>query len=188
MKLNEIRDNKGARQKLMRVARGVGSGKGRTGGRGFKGQKSRTGVAINGFEGGQMSVYRRAPKRGFNNIFRLTFAEINLDKIQKAIDAKLLAADKEIDAVALMEAGLIKQVRDGVKLLGTGKWSAKATIRVVGATKSAIAAVEKAGGKVVVEPKKKTVLVKGEKKAPKSEAEKPAKKAAKTTKKTTKKA
>lgn len=163
MKLNEIRDNKGARKPLMRVARGVGSGKGRTGGRGIKGQKSRTGVAINGFEGGQMSVYRRAPKRGFNNIFRLTFAEINLDKIQKAIDAKVLAADKEIDAVALMEAGLVKQVRDGIKLLGKGEFTAKVTIRVTGATKSAVAAVEKAGGQVVVEPKKKTVLTKGEK-------------------------
>ena len=96
MKLNEIRDNKGARKSLMRVARGVGSGKGRTGGRGIKGQKSRTGVAINGFEGGQMPVYRRAPKRGFNNIFRLTYAEINLGTIQKAIDAKTLKADKEI--------------------------------------------------------------------------------------------
>ena len=163
MKLNEIRDNKGARKPLMRVARGVGSGKGRTGGRGIKGQKSRTGVAINGFEGGQMSVYRRAPKRGFNNIFRLTFAEINLDKIQKAIDAKVLAADKEIDAVALMEAGLVKQVRDGIRLLGKGEFTAKVTIRVTGATKSAVAAVEKAGGQVVVEPKKKTVLTKGEK-------------------------
>jgi len=179
MKLNEIRDNKGARRKLMRVARGVGSGKGRTGGRGIKGQKSRTGVAINGFEGGQMSVYRRAPKRGFNNIFRLTFAEINLDKIQKAIDAKVLAADKEIDAVALMEAGLIKNVRDGIKLLGKGKFSAKATIHVVGATKSAIAAVEKAGGKVVVEPKKKTVLTKGEKTSKKEKAVKKTKKVAK---------
>ena len=121
MKLNEIRDNKGARKSLMRVARGVGSGKGRTGGRGIKGQKSRTGVAIYGFEGGQMPVYRRAPKRGFNNIFRLTFAEINLGTIQKAIDAKTLAADKEIDAVALMEAGLVKHVYDGIKLLGKGK-------------------------------------------------------------------
>lgn len=163
MKLNEIRDNKGARKSLMRVARGVGSGKGRTGGRGIKGQKSRTGVAIYGFEGGQMPVYRRAPKRGFNNIFRLTFAEINLGTIQKAIDAKVLAAGKEIDAVALMEAGLIKNVRDGVKLLGKGEFTAQATIKVVGATKSAIAAVEKAGGKVIVEPKKKTVLTKGEK-------------------------
>jgi len=179
MKLNEIRDNKGARKPLMRVARGVGSGKGRTGGRGFKGQKSRTGVAINGFEGGQMPVYRRAPKRGFNNIFRLTYAEINLGTIQKAIDAKVLAADKEIDAVALMEAGLVKHVYDGIKLLGKGEFSAKATIKVTGATKSALAAVEKAGGKVIVEPKKKTVLTKGEKKSKKEKAVKKTKKAVK---------
>ena len=179
MKLNEIRDNKGARKSLMRVARGVGSGKGRTGGRGFKGQKSRTGVAIYGFEGGQMPVYRRAPKRGFNNIFRLTFAEINLGTIQKAIDAKALAADKEIDAVALMEAGLVKNMRDGIKLLGNGEFTAKATIRVVGATKSAIAAVEKAGGQVIVEPKKKTVLTKGEKTSKKEKTVKTTKKAAK---------
>ena len=175
MKLNEIRDNKGARQKLMRVARGVGSGKGRTGGRGFKGQKARTGVAINGFEGGQMSVYRRAPKRGFNNIFRLTFAEINLDKIQKAIDAKVLG--NEIDAVALMEAGLIKNAKDGVRLLGKGDFVSKATIRVAGATKAAIAAVEKAGGQVIVEPKKKTVLTKGVKTSKKEKTVKKTKKA-----------
>ena len=179
MKLNEIRDNKGARKPLMRVARGVGSGKGRTGGRGIKGQKSRTGVAINGFEGGQMPVYRRAPKRGFNNIFRLTYAEINLGTIQKAIDAKTLKADKEIDAVALMEAGLIKHVYDGIKLLGKGEFSAKATIKVAGATKSALAAVEKAGGQVVVEPKAKTVLTKGEKKSIKEETVKKTKKAVK---------
>ena len=163
MKLNEIRDNEGARKPLMRVARGVGSGKGRTGGRGLKGQKARTGVAINGFEGGQMPVYRRAPKRGFNNIFRLTFTEINLDKIQKAIDEKVLSADQEINAISLMEAGLVKHVRDGIKLLGKGDLSVKATIRVAGATKSAIASVEKAGGQVIVEPKEKTVLTKGEK-------------------------
>ena len=179
MKLNEIRDNKGARKPLMRVARGVGSGKGRTGGRGIKGQKSRTGVAINGFEGGQMPVYRRAPKRGFNNIFRLTYAEINLGTIQKAIDAKTLKADKEIDAVALMEAGLIKHVYDGIKLLGKGEFSAKATIKVAGATKSALAAVEKAGGQVVVEPKAKTVLTKGEKKSKKEKTVKKTKKAVK---------
>ena len=177
MKLNEIRDNKGARKQSMRVCRGVGSGKGRTGGRGFKGQKARTGVSINGFEGGQMSVFRRAPKRGFNNIFRLTFAEISLGRIQKAIDANILAADKEINAVALMEAGLVKNVRDGIKLLGSGEFSAKATIRVVGATQSAIAAVEKAGGQVIVEPKKKTVLTKGEKTSKKEKTVKKTKKA-----------
>ncbi len=177
MKLNEIRDNKGARQKLMRVARGVGSGKGRTGGRGFKGQKSRTGVAVNGFEGGQMPVYRRAPKRGFNNIFRLTFAEINLGRIQKAIDAQVLKADAEINAVALMEAGLIKNMRDGIRLLGNGEFTAKATIRVAGATQSAIAAVEKVGGQVIVEPKKATVLEKGVKTSKKEKTVKKTKKA-----------
>ncbi len=177
MKLNEIRDNKGARKQSMRVARGVGSGKGRTGGRGFKGQKSRTGVAINGFEGGQMPVYRRAPKRGFNNIFRLTFAEINLGRIQKAIDDKILAADKEINAIALMEAGLIKNMRDGIRLLGNGAFSSKAVIRVTGATKSAVAAVEKAGGQVIVEPKKETVLEKGVKTSKKEKAVKKTKKA-----------
>ncbi len=177
MKLNEIRDNKGARKQSMRVARGVGSGKGRTGGRGFKGQKSRTGVAINGFEGGQMPVYRRAPKRGFNNIFRLTFAEINLGRIQKAIDDKILAADKEINAIALMEAGLIKNMRDGIRLLGNGAFSSKAVIRVTGATKSAVAAVEKAGGQVIVEPKKETVLKKGVKTSKKEKAVKKTKKA-----------
>ncbi len=177
MKLNEIRDNKGARKQSMRVARGVGSGKGRTGGRGIKGQKSRTGVAINGFEGGQMPVYRRAPKRGFNNIFRLTFAEINLGRIQKAIEDKILAADKEIDAIALMEAGLIKRMRDGIRLLGNGEFSSKAVIRVTGATKSAIAAVEKAGGQVIVEPKKVTVLEKGVKTSKKEKTVKKTKKA-----------
>ncbi len=163
MKLNQIKDNKGARKQSMRVARGVGSGKGRTGGRGFKGQKSRTGVSINGFEGGQMPIYRRLPKRGFNNIFRLTFVEINLGRIQKAIDDKVLSADAEINGVSLMEAGLIKNMKDGVRLLAQGTLSAKATIRVAGASKAAVAAVEKAGGQVILEPKKATVLVKGEK-------------------------
>ena len=163
MKLNEIRDNKGARTSLMRVARGVGSGKGRTGGRGFKGQTARTGVAVNGFEGGQMPIYRRLPKRGFNNPFRLTFAEINLSKIQKAIDDKVLDAAAEINGVSLMEAGLIKTVKDGVRLLGAGEIKAAVTVRVAGASKSAVAAVEKAGGSVILEPKKETVLEKGKK-------------------------
>ena len=176
MKLNEIRDNKGARKSLMRVARGAGSGKGRTGGRGFKGQKSRTGVAVNAFEGGQMPVYRRLPKRGFVNIFRPQLSEINLGDLQKAFEKKLLKADKEINEVVLMEAGLIKKVKDGVRLLGNGDLKEKITIRVVGATKSAIAAVEKVGGQVVVEPLKKTVLVKGQKTSKKTAAKKPAKK------------
>lgn len=163
MKLNEIRDNKGARKSKTRVARGVGSGKGRTGGRGFKGQKARTGVAVNGFEGGQMPIYRRLPKRGFNNIFRLSFVEINLGKVQKAIDDKVLDASKEINGVALMEAGLIKNVKDGVRLLGNGKFTAKATIKVAGASEAAQKAVAAAGGQVILEPKKETRLVKGEK-------------------------
>lgn len=172
MKLNEIRDNKGARKGLMRVARGVGSGKGRTGGRGIKGQKSRTGVAVNGFEGGQMPIYRRLPKRGFNNIFGLKFAEINLGTIQKAIDAKALDASKEINGVTLMEAGLIKNVKDGVRLLGKGTLTAKATINVAGASEAAVKAVEAAGGKVVLSPKKPTVLVKGEKTSKKTATKK----------------
>ena len=163
MKLNEIRDNKGARKSKMRVARGVGSGKGRTGGRGFKGQKARTGVAVNGFEGGQMPIYRRLPKRGFNNIFRLDFVEINLGSLQKAIDDKVLDASKEINGVSLMEAGLIKNIKDGVRLLGTGKFTAKATIKVAGASEAAQKAVAAAGGEVILDPKKPTVLVKGEK-------------------------
>ncbi len=176
MKLNEIRDNKGARKSLMRVSRGYGSGKGRTGGRGIKGQKSRTGVSINAFEGGQMPVYRRLPKRGFVNIFRKTFSEINVGDLQKAIDAKLLKADKEINEVVLMEAGLIKKVKDGVRLLGKGELKTKLTIKVVGATKSAIAMVEKAGGSVVVEPIKKTVLEKGKKTSKKTPVKKTTKK------------
>ena len=163
MKLNEIRDNKGARKSKMRVARGVGSGKGRTGGRGFKGQKARTGVAVNGFEGGQMPIYRRLPKRGFNNIFRLDFVEINLGRLQKAIDDKVLDVSKEINGVSLMEAGLIKNIKDGVRLLGTGKFTAKATIKVAGASEAAQKAVAAAGGEVILDPKKPTVLVKGEK-------------------------
>ena len=163
MKLNQIRDNKGARKESMRVARGVGSGKGRTGGRGFKGQKSRTGVAIKGFEGGQMPIFRRLPRRGFNNPLRLSYAEINLGTIQKAIDALVLAADQEINGVSLMEAGLIKHVKDGVRLLTTGTLTSKVTIRVAGASKAAQAAVENAGGQLILEPKKETVLVKGQK-------------------------
>ncbi len=171
MKLNEIRDNKGARKGKMRVARGVGSGKGRTGGRGFKGQKARTGVAVNGFEGGQMPIYRRLPKRGFNNIFRLKFAEINLGRLQKAIDDNVLDASKEINGVSLMEAGLIKNIKDGVRLLANGKFTAKATIKVAGASEAAQKAVAAAGGEVILDPKKPTVLVKGVKTSKKTTKE-----------------
>ncbi|MGN0904088.1 MAG: 50S ribosomal protein L15 [Alphaproteobacteria bacterium] len=150
MKLNEIRDNDGARKSRMRICRGIGSGKGKTGGRGGKGQTARTGVAINGFEGGQMPIYRRLPKRGFNNIFANKYAEINLGRLQAAIDKGMLDAAKEITAEALVEAGVLKQSYDGIRLLGSGELTAKVTIKVAGASEAAKAAVEKAGGQVIV--------------------------------------
>lgn len=149
MKLNEIKDNEGARKSRKRVARGIGSGSGKTGGRGQKGQKSRSGVAVNGFEGGQMPIYRRLPKRGFKNPFAKTFAVVNLDTIQKAVDAgKLNAAS--IDVKSLMEAGVISKELDGVRLLARGAITSNVTISVNSASKAAVAAVEKAGGKVNV--------------------------------------
>ena len=142
MKLNEIKDNEGARKSRKRVARGIGSGSGKTGGRGQKGQKSRSGVAVNGFEGGQMPIYRRLPKRGFKNPFAL-------DTIQKAVDAgKLNAADINIDA--LVNAGIIGKQLDGVRLLARGAITSNVNISVNSASKAAVAAVEKAGGKVTV--------------------------------------
>lgn len=147
MKLNEIKDNEGARKPRKRVARGIGSGSGKTGGRGQKGQKSRSGVAVNGFEGGQMPIYRRLPKRGFKNHFAKEFAVINLDTIQKAVDAgKLNAEDINIDA--LLNAGLISKKLDGVRLLARGAITSKVNVTVDSASKSAVAAIEKAGGKV----------------------------------------
>ncbi len=149
MKLNEIKDNEGARKSRIRVARGIGSGKGKTAGRGQKGQKARSGVAVNGFEGGQMPIYRRLPKRGFKNPFSVSYAVVNLDTIQKAIDAgKLNAADINIDA--LLNAGVISKKLDGVRLLARGAITTSVTISVNSASKAAIAAVEKAGGKVNV--------------------------------------
>ncbi len=150
MKLNDIRDNAGARKARIRVGRGIGSGKGKTGGRGVKGQTSRTGVAINGFEGGQMPIYRRLPKRGFKNPFRRDYAEVNLDRLQKAVEAGKLNAAETLTGDKLVAAGVIANVKDGVRLLGRGELSAKVTIEVAGATQAAIAAVEKAGGSVVV--------------------------------------
>ncbi|HEX4694904.1 50S ribosomal protein L15 [Sphingomonas sp.] len=150
MKLNELRDNAGARKSKMRVGRGIGSGKGKTGGRGVKGQKSREGVSIAGFEGGQMPLHMRLPKRGFNNIFAKDYAEVNLGAIQKAIDAKKLDAKATIDQAALRAAGLSRGGKDGVRLLGKGEFSAKLNFSVAGASKGAIEAVEKAGGKVDV--------------------------------------
>lgn len=147
MKLNEIKDNEGARKSRIRVARGIGSGKGKTASRGQKGQKARSGVAVNGFEGGQMPIYRRLPKRGFKNPFSVSYAVVNLDTIQKAIDAgKLNAADINIDA--LLNAGVISKKLDGVRLLARGAITTSVTISVNSASKSAVAAVEKAGGKV----------------------------------------
>jgi large subunit ribosomal protein L15 len=146
MKLSDIADNAGSRKKRMRVGRGIGSGKGKTSGRGGKGQTARSGVRIKGFEGGQMPLHRRLPKRGFNNIFRLEFAEINLDRIQDAVDSKLIDAKETVTAESLVKAGVLRRSRDGVRLLGRGELKAKLNIEVHGASKPAIAAVEKAGG------------------------------------------
>ena len=148
-KLNEIRDNDGARKGRMRLGRGPGSGKGKTGGRGVKGQTSRTGHGINGFEGGQMPLHMRMPKRGFNSRNRLSLAEVNLWRLQKAIEAGKLDAKAAIDAAALIAAGVIRREKDGVRLLGDGQISAKLNLTVYSATASAVKAVEAAGGSVV---------------------------------------
>lgn len=150
MKLNEIRDNPGARKVGKRLGRGMGSGLGKTSGSGHKGQKARSGVAVKGFEGGQMPLHRRLPKRGFTNIFRRDYVEVNLGRLQQAIDAGKLDAGKAIDAAALKEAGLFKSPRDGVRLLAQGELTSKISLTVSGASKAAVAAVEKAGGSVTV--------------------------------------
>ena len=150
MKLHEISDNPGARKRRMIIGRGIGSGKGKTGGRGGKGQTARTGVAINGFEGGQMPLFRRLPKRGFNNIFALKFSEVNLGRLQAAIDAGKLDAKSTINAEALVASGLLRRAYDGVRLLGFGELKAKIKIEVAGASQSAIEAVKKAGGEVIL--------------------------------------
>lgn len=149
MKLNELKDNCGATKNRIRVGRGIGSGKGKTSGHGQKGQKARSGVAINGFEGGQMPIYRRLPKRGFNNPFAKTFAVVNLDTIQKAIDAGKLSAN-EINAEALLNSNIISKELDGIRLLARGAITASINITVNSASKAAVAAVEKAGGKVTI--------------------------------------
>lgn len=151
MKLNQIRDNDGATHSRIRVARGIGSGKGKTGGRGEKGQKSRSGVAIKGFEGGQMPIYRRLPKRGFNNIFRLQLVEINLGRIQAAIDAGILDAGNEINAVTLMEAGVIRRAKDGIRILNNGELKSKIVLRSVSASASAKETIEKIGGELIID-------------------------------------
>ncbi len=150
MKLNELRDNDGAKKTRMRVGRGIGSGKGKTSGRGQKGQKARNTVAV-GFEGGQMPLYRRLPKRGFNNLFRKEFTVVNVGRIQKAIDAGKINAGDTLNVEALKAAGLVNNVKDGVRLLNKGEITAKVTVEVNSASAAAIAAVEKAGGSVSVD-------------------------------------
>jgi large subunit ribosomal protein L15 len=150
MKLNELADNPGSTKELMRVGRGVGSGKGKTGGRGVKGQKSRRGVSINGFEGGQMPLHMRMPKRGFNPPAQRSLQWLNLGRLQKAIDNKKLDASAAITEDSLVEAGLLRRKKDGVRLLAQGELKAKVTITVTGASAAAVAAVEKAGGKVTL--------------------------------------
>lgn len=152
MKLNELRDNEGAHRPRMRVGRGIGSGKGKTSGSGHKGQKSRSGVSLLGFEGGQMPLYRRLPKRGFNNLFRKNFAPVNVGRLQKAIDDGKIDAKQTVNEAALRAAGLVNGRVDGVRLLGNGEITAKVTVDVAGASKSALAAVEKAGGSVILPP------------------------------------
>ena len=150
MKLNEIKDNEGSTHSRKRLGRGIGSGSGKTGGRGVKGQKSRSGVAINGFEGGQIPIYRRLPKRGFNNIFAADYVVVSLARIQAAIDAGKLDAKATIDAAALKAAGVIRRPKDGVRVLSDGELKAKVTLEVAGASKSAVEKIEKAGGKITL--------------------------------------
>jgi large subunit ribosomal protein L15 len=150
MKLNQIADRPGSRKDRTRIGRGIGSGKGKTGGRGGKGQTARSGVRIKGFEGGQMPLHRRLPKRGFNKPFPLKLHEVNLSRVQQAIDAGKLDAGATVDAAAMIKAGLLRRAHDGVRLLGNGELKAKVAFSVWGASKSAVAAVEKAGGSVTI--------------------------------------
>jgi len=172
MRLTELADNPGSRKKRMRVGRGIGSGKGKQAGRGGKGQTARTGVRIKGFEGGQMPLHRRLPKRGFTNIFALDLVEINLDRVQDAINAGKLAAAGVVNAEALVKSGALRRSRDGVRLLGRGEIKSKVTFEVHGASRSAVAAVEKAGGSVKIMAPTKPV------EEPKKDDKRPAAKAA----------
>ena len=150
MKLNQIADRAGSRKDRTRIGRGIGSGKGKTGGRGGKGQTARSGVRIKGFEGGQMPLHRRLPKRGFNKPFQLKLHEVNIGRVQQAIDAGKLDAKATVDADAMIKAGLLRRAHDGVRLLGNGELKAKVAFSVYGASKSAVEAVEKAGGSVTI--------------------------------------
>ena len=170
MRLNELRDNDGARKARIRVGRGKGSGKGKTGGRGLNGQKSRSGVSLVGFEGGQMPLYRRLPKRGFTNISKIEF-DVVIGRLQSAIDQNKIDIAKVIDAQAMKDAGLVSGNQNGVRLLGMGKLSTKLNVEVAGASKSAILAVEKVGGKVVL-PKPTKVLLEAREQSAKLHAKK----------------
>ena len=150
MRLNEISDNQGATKDRKRVGRGAGSGTGKTSGRGHKGQKSRAGATINGFEGGQMPIYRRLPKRGFKNPFRRQYRIVNIDDIQKAVDAGKVKAGAELDAQSLQDFGIVGKGNSGIRVLGRGKINVAINLNVAGASKTAIMAVEKAGGKVTI--------------------------------------
>lgn len=150
MKLSDLKDNEGSRKSRRRIGRGIGSGRGKTGGRGVKGQKARSGVAVKGFEGGQMPLHRRLPKRGFKNVWAKKLTEINIGRVQEAIDAGKLDASAAVDMAALVKAGLLRRAKDGVRLLGSGELKAKVSFSVYGASKSAVAAVEKAGGSVTI--------------------------------------
>jgi large subunit ribosomal protein L15 len=157
MKLNDLRDNAGARHKFKRLGRGIGSGKGKTSGKGVKGQKAREGVSLNGFEGGQLPIYRRLPKRGFTNIFRVEYAPLNIGAVQKAIDSGRLTGDS-FDELTFRAAGLVRAgTTAGIRLLGQGELTSKVAITVSGASATAVAAVEKAGGTVVTTVAKKAV-------------------------------
>jgi large subunit ribosomal protein L15 len=148
MKLNDLRDNEGATHSKKRLGRGIGSGSGKTAGRGVKGQKARSGVAVNGFEGGQMPLYRRLPKRGFNNIFAKSFNIVSLARVQQAVDAKKLDVKETVTAEALIKAGVIRRAKDGVRLLSDGELTTKLSFDIAGASKAAVEKVEKAGGSV----------------------------------------
>jgi len=170
MKLNELRDNKGARQSRVRVGRGIGSGLGKTAGRGQKGAKARSGVSIAGFEGGQMPLHMRLPKRGFNNIFAKDYAEVNIGAIQKAIDAKKIDGKGTLDHDALKAAGLARGGKDGVRLLGKGELKTKLNLKVAGASKGAREAVEKAGGSIELIERKNSAELAAAKKGKAREA------------------
>ena len=150
MKLNEISDNPGASKARMRVGRGIGSGKGKTCGRGVKGQKARTGVSIKGFEGGQMPLHRRLPKRGFHNLFSTDYNEVNIGRIQDAVDAGRIDPAQDVTNEALLAGGVVSKPRDGVKILGVGELKARLSFKVAAASKSAVAAIEAAGGSVEI--------------------------------------